>query len=94
MSARLAWLDTQFGTVDVTEEQALQVSVYPNPTRGNINIASESAVSAVTLSDLSGKVLQTFQDASSTLHLNVQPGTYLLHVTTADGVQIRKIIVY
>lgn len=94
LSARLAWLDTQFGTVDVTEEQALQVSVYPNPTRGNINIASESAVSAVTLSDLSGKVLQTFQDASSTLHLNVQPGTYLLHVTTADGVQIRKIIVY
>jgi hypothetical protein len=94
LSARLAWLDTQFGTVDVTEEQALQVSVYPNPTRGDINIASESAVSAVTLSDLSGKVLQTFQDASSTLHLNVQPGTYLLHVTTADGVQIRKIIVY
>jgi hypothetical protein len=94
LSARLAWLDTQFGTVDVTEEQALQVSVYPNPTRGDINIASESAVSDVTLSDLSGKVLQTFQDASSTLHLNVQPGTYLLHVTTADGVQIRKIIVY
>ncbi|MEE0972551.1 MAG: CotH kinase family protein [Paludibacteraceae bacterium] len=94
LSARLAWLDTQFGTVDVTEEQALQVSVYPNPTRGDINIASESAVSDVTLSDLSGKVLQTFQDTSSTLHLNVQPGTYLLHVTTAEGVQIRKIIVY
>lgn len=94
ISARLAWLDTQFGTVDVTEEQALQLSVYPNPTEGNINIVSESAVSYVTLCDLSGKVLQTFDDASTTLLLNVQPGTYLLNVATDNGVQVRKVIVY
>ena len=94
ISARLAWLDTQFGTVDVTEEEALQLSVYPNPTEGNINIVSESAVSDVTLCDLSGKVLQTFDDASTTLLLNVQPGTYLLHVATDNGVQVRKVIVY
>ena len=94
VSNRLAWLDTHFGTVDVTEEQASSLHVYPNPTRGSVNVVSAENVLSAQLCDLSGKVLQVFNNVDEALMLNVQPGTYLMQVNTESGVQNRKIIVY
>lgn len=91
---RLAWLDTQFGHVGVTEEQEEALSVFPNPTRGNVQIASQAAVEKVELCDLSGKLIETFNGDATALQLNATKGTYLLKVYTAEGAQVRKIIVY
>lgn len=91
---RLAWLDTQFGHVGVTEEQNETLSVFPNPTRGNVQIASQAAVEQVELCDLSGKVIETFKDGVTSLQLSAAKGTYLLKVYTAEGVQVRKVIIY
>ena len=91
---RLAWLDTQFGHVGVTEEQNETLSVFPNPTRGNVQIASQDAVEQVELCDLSGKVIETFTGNVTKLQLNAAKGTYLLKVYTDQEVQVRKLIIY
>lgn len=91
---RLAWLDTQFGHVGVTQEQQEQLSVYPNPTHGPVNIVSQSQIEQVELCDLSGKVIETFTGNATKLQLNAAKGTYLLKVYTGQEVQVRKLIIY
>lgn len=91
---RLAWLDTQFGHVGVTEEQQELLSVYPNPTHGPVNIVSQCQIEQVELCDLSGKVIETFTGNATKLQLTAAKGTYLLNVYTSQGVQVRKLIIY
>lgn len=91
---RLLWLDTHFGTVGITETEQLAVTVYPNPTKGLVNIISDQAIAQVELADLSGKVLNTYSGDNTSLQLNVAKGTYLLKVYTASGIAVSKVIIY
>ncbi len=65
------------------------LSVYPNPTHGEVTIngllPSERILSA-SLQNLAGQVVQEQLPTKRTLHLPVPEGTYLLRVTTDAGV--------
>lgn len=70
-------------------------SIYPNPSNGLFNIRTASPA-AITVSDLSGKIVYTGSDLNdqSVLDLtSLQTGMYIAKVKTAAGERIEKLII-
>ncbi|NMR33666.1 T9SS type A sorting domain-containing protein [Chryseobacterium aquaticum] len=61
-----------------------KTDIYPNPTKGEINIKTDKKIKSFTVFDLSGKVL--LQSSSEKLNISsFAKGTYLVKVEFADG---------
>jgi hypothetical protein len=77
-----------------TENLEMDINVYPNPTSGNLTIASDN-VDHIMLTGLNGEAITIKKSNENTFDLsNLPDGTYLLHVTVnGNGVvkQITKI---
>ena len=79
------------------EEEASSVLVFPNPTRDEINIASEYLINSVTLFNATGKesgkwYIQNQQ--STTIDVDHLPaGIYLLKLKTSAGALVKKILI-
>ncbi|MBQ3580533.1 MAG: T9SS type A sorting domain-containing protein [Bacteroidales bacterium] len=74
----------------------LPISVYPNPTDGATTITSPEAIKELTVTDLAGRVLLHQSSLGSTTTLDtapLEPGLYLLKVTTASGTATTKLAV-
>jgi len=72
------------GTLATDEVSKSQTSIYPNPTKGEINIKTDKKIKSSTVFDLSGKVL--LQSNSEKVNISsFTKGTYLLKVEFADG---------
>jgi hypothetical protein len=78
---------------------ALQLSIYPNPTLGQVSVTILNATGSVSgtlrIYTLSGQLLRThtIETLSSTLDLSGYPaGTYLVKVQLNQNEQARKII--
>jgi hypothetical protein len=76
---------TTTGSVLATSEVSKsKTSIYPNPTKGEINIKTDKKIKSSTVLDLSGKVL--LQTSSEKVNISsFTKGTYLLKVEFADG---------
>ncbi|REC43125.1 T9SS-dependent choice-of-anchor J family protein [Chryseobacterium pennipullorum] len=59
-------------------------SVYPNPTKGEINIKTDKKIKTATLSDISGKVV-TKTGSDRTDISSLQKGTYIMQIEFTDG---------
>ncbi len=72
------------GTLATHEVSKSQTSIYPNPTKGEINIKTDKKIKSSTVFDLSGKTL--LQSTSEKVNISsFTKGTYLLKVEFADG---------
>ena len=74
----------------------LPISIYPNPTDGVTTISSPEAIKELTVTDLAGRVLLHQSSMGSTTTLDtapLEPGLYLLKVTTASGTATTKLAV-
>lgn len=75
-----------------TEEIAF--SVYPNPARDVLNIASSHNLEKVTIIGMDGKIARTFNNATSLSVEGIAPGSYILIGKTLSGeITRQKIIV-
>lgn len=75
-----------------------EIQVYPNPTRGNLNIELPRYESSViSVYDLTGRRIMVNQfgyNSRHTLDLSRQsPGIYLVHIQTESNYQIKKVVV-
>lgn len=71
-----------------------QISFYPNPTSGLINIiiSNNQAVDKIAVSNVLGQTVMT-TESSATIDIgNLTKGTYLLTVETDSGKEIQRII--
>ena len=94
LTDRIAWLDTKwYKNTSSPEVQANTISVYPNPTEGDIYINSSTEVEKVELYSLTGICLQTFREIDNKITPNVESGTYLLKISTQNGAYIKTIII-
>ena len=66
------------------------LSVYPNPTRGKVTF--NQAIEKVEVIDLSGKTLQTYENANEINMESLPAGVYHLRMTIEDKTTTRKII--
>ena len=67
-----------------------ELSVYPNPTRGKVTF--NQAIEKIEVIDLSGKTLQTYENANEINIESLPAGVYHLRMTIGDKTTTRKII--
>lgn len=70
--------------LSTTEVSKFKLGIYPNPTKGEVNIKTDKKIKSTTVLDLSGKVIAT--GSSEKVNLSgFTKGTYLITVEFADG---------
>ena len=83
--------DVLVGITDV-EENSANISIYPNPTNGLLNIEGEDTMH-ISISNLLGqKVLEINAEGNATLDLGrYESGMYLVRIETENGVTVQKV---
>ena len=84
--------------VSIAEVQALhEISIFPTPTNGLLNIGANQPISSIEIFDLVGKVVfkkENINSNTETLNLRLfNPGVYLVNVWLHGGIIIQKKIV-
>lgn len=87
-------------TVGVPEiASSSSVSVYPNPASGDFTVSltkSGNAAASITIYDVSGKAVKSYNTASNQLLINrdgLQSGLYFISVVVGDYRSTRKLVV-
>ena len=93
LNKRLSWLDSHFGTVGVTEEEAMEFTVYPNPTAGKIFVSSVEEILSAKVFNLAGQLVLELPVDKTEWDLGLESGTYILSVETANKTIVKKILV-
>jgi hypothetical protein len=80
------------------QEEGLNLSVYPNPAKGELHVQLEgfSPESVISLIDLQGKIVQSWHLSEVTknkLLLNAEPGLYHLVVRDQQKELIQKLVI-
>ncbi|MCU7617269.1 T9SS type A sorting domain-containing protein [Chryseobacterium sp. PBS4-4] len=71
-------------TLEIDKKDAIKV--YPNPFSEVVNISKPELVKSIRVSDVSGKLIRTFNQAESVLRLNdLSAGMYILQLDMKDG---------
>ena len=80
--------------LEVADSDA-SVTIYPNPSRGEIRIDGLSASSAfISIYSLDGSLIRKAEvDPNTSIPLNVEPGTYFLHLQSDGRYIVRRILV-
>ncbi|MDR2039887.1 MAG: T9SS type A sorting domain-containing protein [Bacteroidales bacterium] len=74
------------------EKQEPEISFYPNPVVNDVTVQADSDILTIQIYDLNGKMVKYAKRSSQISVSGLQPGTYLLKVTTSQGTTVRQII--
>lgn len=83
-------------STDITSTKEMNISIYPNPVSGVLNISSTNMIEySVQIADITGQIRIAKTGLRSSIKLNVNellPGIYLVKILTEDKTMIKKII--
>ena len=82
-------------TVSVSENNIAGLKVYPNPTNGMIAVNAQENIQNITIVNLAGQVVKTFDNNGLTAQLNISDlaaGNYILKITTDQTVGSYQIL--
>ncbi|MEO5775507.1 MAG: T9SS type A sorting domain-containing protein [Flavobacterium sp.] len=71
------------------------ISVYPNPTKGNLNIKCDNTIKSVQLFDIQGRILQTNLVNENQTNIDISShskGVYFIKVLSDKGISVQKIV--
>jgi Leucine-rich repeat (LRR) protein len=82
-------------TTDVTKVKD-GITVYPNPTKGDVNINADSKIDTIEIYDAQGRIIQkqmgiNSQSTKISLH-NAMSGIYIFKIITEKEIVIKKVI--
>lgn len=81
----------------VAENEAVNVTLYPNPAHDALNIVSKVGLQRVTISNFMGQTITTLApDGANNVSVcttGYAAGVYLVSITTEEGVATRRIVV-
>lgn len=70
-----------------------ELNIYPNPTKGVLNINTTTVINNLSLYSLSGKNIKSWENNMNSINLeNIASGIYLLYINSDKGHSVRKII--
>lgn len=79
-----------------TVQEIIEVVAYPNPVKEILNIIASNKIINVSIFGIDGKLINNSSPKSENANINVSDldsGTYIVYITTADGQQIVKKII-
>lgn len=89
--------EDRWGTMSTQDITTVNVAMYPNPTTtGTVTFTTSATITNVVVYDLNGKVVQTVGSLQSNNELSVDAlskGFYLVHIETASGSLVKKLLV-
>lgn len=74
------------------------IGIFPNPTQGEFTVKTENSITAITIRDLAGRVISTYEynvenNYAVNLNLMRQPaGYYFIEVTMGSEISLEKLI--
>jgi len=68
-----------------------QISVYPNPTMGQVQLSVNQAEKVEVL-DMVGRIVASYENTNTLDLTNLADGTYTLRITMPEGVTLRKVV--
>ena len=75
-------------------EPTVEVKIWPNPSKGFVEIESQEKILDIKVFDLQGRAVQHVSVSGSSLHFaKSASGTYLIEVETESGSQVKKIVI-
>lgn len=78
----------------ISEIEAVEFSLFPNPSAGIIHLQTSETIESVDILDISGKLVLSEENPSTTLDVSrLNSGNYFIQVTTEMGVGTEKLIV-
>lgn len=83
-------------TTDVQESLLSEIQIYPNPTKGFIEIVSEQPINSIYIYDYTGHVLfyKTCNSKQSLLDLQDYNGSAIIQIVFENGLIVnRKVVV-
>lgn len=84
-------MSQEIDDVSLNAIENIRFSIYPNPSTDVFTITSDFSIHAVTITDLSGKIV--LQGQGTTLSVeNLTKGIYIVHVETNFGTAQRRLI--
>ncbi len=90
-------LNVLFGTVNTTDLDLSLIQISPNPTQDyiQINLGEDLTNVDLEISDITGKICQTFKQVTdhTKLDLNLSSGIYLVKIKHLEQVGYRKLVV-
>ena len=72
-------------------------NIYPNPSNGQITIElkDNASKSKIEIVGVDGKSIQTYNELlEANIQINLKPGVYFIHVSNAQGMATKKVMVY
>ena len=77
----------------VDETEALQINIFPNPVQDQFTIQSDYLINHITITDLAGRVVlsQPVNLYETRIDKPFDAGVYIVSITTAEGVFVRKV---
>lgn len=73
------------------------IELYPNPSKGQLNVSANERIHQLTIVDLSGKVVLEQMPAQRNFQLNLADlpkGVYLMRINTNKAINIQRIVLY
>ena len=78
---------------EIDETASRQALVYPNPSRGDFTIQCEG-MKLIEVFSMDGRLVKNIQTESPVYQLRgLTNGTFLVKITTTDGVTVKKILI-
>lgn len=84
------------GTVSVDESSIETLSIYPNPVTDKLSVQCDGTIESIEIYATSGQLIKTVAVSGNKLIeadlSELKSGTYLVHLKTASGTSIQKIV--
>ncbi|MFZ6052816.1 T9SS type A sorting domain-containing protein [Halocola ammonii] len=81
---------------EVTETlpKETNLSVFPNPSNGNILLSCDSRIIRIQIFEISGRLVSDYSNMSfENLHMKLESGTYIIKVYTQAGIMEKRIVI-
>ncbi len=86
---------SEISEIQTTGNNRMDISIYPNPTTGILHfiLPNEEQINQIQILSLSGRIINTKQIKQNTIDISqLQPGIYLLRITTPNNVYTTQVI--
>jgi len=80
----------ELGTSGIDELIQLDITIFPNPSAGKVEVKSDVVIQQINLYAVDGKLLNTTEE--SVIQINTK-GIYFIKIITEKGISVKKIVI-